>query len=67
MSKTAAKIYYLPVNGGKFKEVQTQEYVQPKVRRKRKKEDPITIILMAYIAIGLFGIITAQICIKMGW
>lgn len=67
MSKTTAKIYYLPIDGGRFKEVPTQEYVlQPEVR-KRKKEDPITLILLVYIALIAFCVIVAQIGIRTEW
>jgi hypothetical protein len=70
MKNTATKLYYTPVEGGRFEVVPTKEYVQPKKRHWLKDEDPITRALVWTIGYGLFAVVVVQVALwlaRMGW
>lgn len=68
MTKSACKIYYLPIEGGKFEEVPTVEYSLPEPKRYSiMDEDPITKVLLAGSAILILVNIFAQAGIWLGW
>ena len=69
MKNTATKLYYTPVEGGKFEVVPTKEYTQPK-KWSLKDEDPITRALVWTAGYGLFLLVVVQFAMwlhGLGW
>ena len=70
MKNTATKLYYTPVEGGRFEVVPTKEYVQPKKRHWLKDEDPITRALVGTVGYLLFAAVVIELArrlARMGW